>query len=123
MIFKIYLYCLFPSCISSSISTKSTTYLSLGPLVIICFISGFLFTVLCGGTDQSNHQASLAEQWAAANGCPVEKIYNKDVDKLMWILGQEATYLVMKISESTPPHLKNFMMKFKMEGKHGTVVK
>lgn len=83
----------------------------------------FLFTVLCGGTDQSNHQVSLAEQWAIANGCPIEKIYNKDIDKLMWILGQEATYLVIKISESTPPHLKNFMMKFKMEGKHGTVVK
>ena len=83
----------------------------------------FLFTILCGGTDQSNHQASLAEQWATANGCPVEKIYNKDIDKLMWILGQEATYLVMKISESTPPHLKNFMMKFKMEGKHGTIVR
>ena len=83
----------------------------------------YLFTVLCGGADSANPEPSLAEQWATANGCPMKKIYNKDIDKLLWILGQELDYLVMEISETTPQILKNFMMRVKSQGKHGTIVR
>ena len=83
----------------------------------------YLFTVLCGGADQTNSEPSLAEQWATANGCPIKRIYNKDIDKLLWILSQELDYLVMEISEATPQILKNFMMHIKSLGKHGTIIK
>ena len=83
----------------------------------------FLFTVLCGGADSGSYQSSLAEQWARNNGAPVQMIYHQDIDKLMWILSQELDYLVMEISEATPQILKNFMMRVKSLGKHGTIIR
>lgn len=88
----------------------------------------YLFTVLVGGKWPTKTRAeqpylSLADEWAKKNGAPVEYNFNDDIDELLRGLLIWADYLVIKITEETPQIWKNFMMKFKQEGKHGTVVK
>ena len=73
----------------------------------------FLFTVVCGGTD------NVAYSWAQKVGAPVEFSQVKTPQGLL----KEADYLVMKLEASSPQWCKNLMMAWKKEGKHGTVIK
>ena len=73
----------------------------------------FLFTVICGGTD------NVAYDWAQKAGAPVSFSQAKTPQELL----KEADYLVIKIRDKTPQKCKNLMMAWKKEGKHGTVVR
>lgn len=73
----------------------------------------FLFTVVCGGTD------NVAYDWAQKAGAPVLFSQAKTPQGLL----KEADYLVIKINDDTPQWMKNLVMSFKTEGKHGTVVR
>ena len=73
----------------------------------------FLFTVVCGGTD------NVAYNWAQKAGAPVEFSQVKTPQELL----KEADYLVMKLLASSPQWMKNLMMAWKKEGKHGTVIR
>ena len=73
----------------------------------------FLFTVVCGGTD------NVAYNWAQKAGAPVEFSQVKTPQELL----KEADYLVMKLETSSPQWMKNLMMAWKKEGKHGTVIR
>ena len=75
----------------------------------------FLFTVVCGGTD------NVVYDWAQKVGAPVEFVQVDEPRKLLY----KADYLVIKLREGseTPPWMKNLMMAWKKEGKHGTVVR
>ena len=73
----------------------------------------FLFTVVCGGTD------NVAYDWAKKVGAPVIFSQAKMPQELL----KEADYLVMKLDASSPQWMKNLMMAWKKEGKHGTVVR
>ena len=75
----------------------------------------FLFTVICGGTD------NVAYDWAQKTGAPVEFVQVDEPRKLLY----KADYLVIKLREGseTPTWMKNLMMAWKKEGKHGTVVR
>ena len=73
----------------------------------------FLFTVVCGGTD------NVAYDWAQKAGAPVTFSQVKTPQELL----KEADYLVMKLEASSPQWMKNLMMAWKKEGKHGTVIK
>ena len=73
----------------------------------------FLFTVVCGGTD------NVAYNWAEKAGAPVEFSQVKTPQELL----KEADYLVMKLEASSPQWMKNLMMAWKKEGKHGTVIR
>ena len=73
----------------------------------------FLFTVVCGGTD------NVAYDWAQKAGAPVTFSQVKTPQGLL----KEADYLVMKLEASSPQWCKNLMMAWKKEGKHGTVIK
>lgn len=73
----------------------------------------FLFTVVCGGTD------NVAYDWAQKVGAPVTFSKAKTPQGLL----KEADYLVMKLDASSPQWMKNLMMAWKKEGKHGTVVR
>ena len=73
----------------------------------------FLFTVVCGGTD------NVAYNWAQKAGAPVEFSQVKTPQELL----KEADYLVMKLEASSPQWMKNLMMAWKKEGKHGTVIR
>ena len=81
----------------------------------------FLFNVICGG--QTRGAPGLAEQWAIKNGAPVNLIIEPDVNKLMRELAKQTDYLIMKISGRLPQVWKNFMMRFKETGKHGTIIR
>ena len=75
----------------------------------------FLFTVVCGGTDNAVYD------WAQKVGAPVEFVQVDEPRKLLY----KADYLVIKLREGseTPTWMKNLMMAWKKEGKHGTVVR
>ena len=73
----------------------------------------FLFTVVCGGTD------NIAYDWAQKVGAPVTFSQAKTPQGLL----KEADYLVIKINDDTPQWCKNLMMAWKKEGKHGTVIR
>lgn len=73
----------------------------------------FLFTVVCGG------RGNAAWDYAQMRGAPV---YFSQADNPQWLL-KEADYLVMKLNDSSPQWYKNFIMAWKKEGKHGTVVR
>ena len=75
----------------------------------------FLFTVVCGGTD------NVAYDWAQKAGAPVEFVQVDEPRKLLY----KADYLVIKLREGseTPTWMKNLMMAWKKEGKHGTVIR
>ena len=73
----------------------------------------FLFTVVCGGID------NVAYDWAQKAGAPVTFSQVKTPRGLL----KEADYLVIKINDDTPQWMKNLMMAWKKEGKHGTVIR
>ena len=73
----------------------------------------FLFTVVCGGTN------NVAYDWAQKAGAPVTFSQVKTPQGLL----KEADYLVMKLDASSPQWMKNLMMAWKKEGKHGTVIR
>lgn len=73
----------------------------------------FLFTVVCGGTN------NVTYDWAQKVGAPVIFSQAKTPQELL----KEADYLVIKINNDTLQWMKNFMMAWKKEGKHGTVVR
>ena len=75
----------------------------------------FLFTVVCGGTD------NVVYDWAQKVGAPVEFVQVDEPRKLLY----KADYLVIKLREGseTPTWMENLMMAWKKEGKHGTVIR
>ena len=73
----------------------------------------FLFTVVCGGID------NVAYDWAQKAGAPITFSQAKTPQGLL----KEADYLVIKINDDTPQWMKNLMMAWKKEGKHGTVIR
>ena len=73
----------------------------------------FLFTVVCGGTN------NVAYDWAQKAGAPIAFSQAKTPQGLL----KEADYLVIKINDDTSQWMKNLMMAWKKEGKHGTVIR
>lgn len=73
----------------------------------------YLFSVVCGGADNA------AYDWAIDAGAPIEQVV---VDKPQQLLNK-ADYLILKVCTSTPSWMKNLLMAWKANGKHGTVVK
>jgi len=80
----------------------------------------FLFTVLCGGTDDKNIYSSLGYQWAKINGAPIELLIEPNLEKLLDKIVSSADYLVCYNNGNQI--VKRLIMKFKIAGKHGTVI-
>ena len=81
----------------------------------------FLFTVICGGTDESYLKSSSGYRWAIRNGAPVEFLIEADVEKLLNKITQAADYIVC-YNDGKNQLVKRLIMKFKSQGKHGTVI-
>ena len=73
----------------------------------------FLFAVVCGGNEKVEYD------WAQKAGVSVTFSQVKTPQELL----KEADYLVMKLEASSPQWMKNLMMAWKKEGKHGTVIR
>lgn len=80
----------------------------------------FLFTVICGGTDENDLKSSSGYRWAIRNGAPVEFMIEADVEKLLNKIAQTADYIVCYNNGNQL--VKRLIMKFKSQGKHGTVI-
>lgn len=72
----------------------------------------FLFTVLCNQAAP----AGLSKDWADLRGCPVEYIKVNSLEHLFY--KADYCFFVYKGEQ----WMKNAIMKFKMMGKHGTVI-
>ena len=76
----------------------------------------YLFSMLCGGPD------TIGAVWATNNGIPYYIIQGKTPEQKQKNLLRESDFIIFLLSDSNQP-LKNFMMEYKMTGKHGTVLK
>ena len=81
----------------------------------------YLFTMLCGASDPDQYIPGLSEVWARKNGAPIEYLVEADPQRLLKKLAAAADYIVFILRDEQ--WLKNFMMQYKMLGKHGTVIK
>lgn len=80
----------------------------------------YLFTVLCGSTNRSNTNQSLGERFAEEYGALVEYVYDANPQKLLNKIAYKADYIIFIVHDEQ--WIKNFMMQYKMSGKHGTVI-
>ena len=83
----------------------------------------YLFYILCGGRSRNAlPQSTLGSVWAEKNGAPVQRIYAPTPAKLMEKMIHEADYIIFLLNPENQL-IKNTLMKYKMLGKHGTVIK
>lgn len=84
----------------------------------------YLFTILCSVSpfdDVSDNEKPLSLIWAEKNGCPLQYIQAEDSDKLINILFNKATYIIF-ILHKDDIFTKKLFMRYKMTGKHGSVI-
>lgn len=82
----------------------------------------YLFYILCGFTEGRNESPqTLGELWAEKNGAPTLYISEKTTDRLLDRLFLEADYVFFLIDGN--PTINKALMKYKMLGKHGSVIK
>lgn len=83
----------------------------------------YLFYILCGSRSKNlRPNPTLGSIWAENNGAPVWRIYAATPAKLIDYMIYEADYIIFLLN---PPNqlIKNALMKYKMKGKHGTIIK
>ena len=85
----------------------------------------FLFYILCGyvkGSEKAESvEKSLGEIWAEKHGAPILYISEKSTELLLNRLFSEADYIIFLLDGN--PFINNAFMRYKMTGKHGTVIK
>lgn len=81
----------------------------------------YLFYVVCGGLALSPRQPSLGEIWAKKNGAPIWWIEKDDIQSLLNGVAAAADYIIFIFKGEQ--WMKNFIMQFRMTGKHGTVIR
>lgn len=82
----------------------------------------FLFYILCGYVkDGKSKEPTLGELWAKNNGAPILYISEKSTEKLLTRLFLEADYIIFILDGN--PLINNAFMRYKMMGKHGSVIR
>lgn len=79
----------------------------------------YLFNILC--TYNINSERSLGEEWALKNGAPILYISEKTTERLISRVFEKANYIIFILDGN--PFINNLFMKYKMMGKHGSVIK
>ena len=79
----------------------------------------FLFTVVCGGTNEEGLRDTIGYKWATINGAPVEFLVQEDVNKLIDQLTKNIDFVIA--ANDGNPIIKKIIMKMSMLGKHGRV--
>lgn len=79
----------------------------------------FLFTVVCGGTNEKSIRDSIGYRWATANGAPVEFLIREDIENLIDCLTNNIDFVVA-VNDGNPI-IKKIIMKMSLLGKHGRV--
>lgn len=84
----------------------------------------FLFNIIAGGLDGGERTSkSIAEQYAELRGAPLIYVFKPDVNSLVSELARKTDFLLMRLDERTPAWQSRLMMKIRMEGKHGKVIR
>lgn len=82
----------------------------------------FLFNILCGIVDGEFYErTALAKEWGINNGAPLLFLHEKTEDKVLKRILNKADYTIFILDKD--PFVKNIFMKYKMTGKHGSVIK
>ena len=82
----------------------------------------YLFYILCGFIEgRKSSSKPLGELWAEKNGAPTLYISEKTTDPLLNRLFLEADYVIFMLDDD--PLIRKAFMKYKMLGKHGSIVK
>ena len=82
----------------------------------------YLFYILCGYIEgRKSEEETLGELWARNNGAPTLYIHEKTVDKLIDRLIFSADYAIFILDGN--PLINNAFMRYKMTGKHGSVIR
>ena len=82
----------------------------------------YLFYILCGYIEgRKSNEETLGELWARNNGAPTLYIHEKTIDRLIDRLIFSADYAIFILDGN--PLINNALMRYKMSGKHGTVIK
>ena len=81
----------------------------------------YLFYILCGYIEgRKSNEETLGELWAKNNGAPTLYIHEKTIDKLIDRLIFSADYAIFILDGN--PLINNAFMRYKMSGKHGSVI-
>ena len=81
----------------------------------------YLFYILCGYIEgRKSNEETLGELWARNNGAPTLYIHEKTTDKLIDRLIFSADYAIFILDGN--PLINNAFMRYKMSGKHGSVI-
>lgn len=82
----------------------------------------FLFNILCGYViGKKSTKETIGELWAKNNGAPIVYISAKTKEQLYTRLFLKADYVIFILNGN--PQINNLFMKYKMLGKHGSVIK
>lgn len=81
----------------------------------------YLFTVVCGSTENKMPIGSLSEIWAKNNGAPINYIIEPSIDKLIDKIADSADFIVA-FYNGEDVIVRRVIMKMKGLGKHGKVV-
>lgn len=82
----------------------------------------YLFYMICGGRLRNDFPSpTLGSVWADRNGAPVIRLFDLAPAHLINKVLKEADYIIFFLSPENQL-IKNAMMKYKMMGKHGSVI-
>ena len=82
----------------------------------------FLFYILCGYVEgRKSKEKTLGEKWAERNGAPILYISEKTTDRLLDRMILKADYAIFILNGN--PLINNAFMRYKMLGKHGSVIR
>lgn len=87
----------------------------------ICETQCYLFTVVCGNTEKKLSE-SIGKIWAENNGAPIEYIFDRNIDKLIQKMVDNIDFAIL-FYDGKDAIIRKIIMKMKMSGKHGKVIK
>ena len=82
----------------------------------------FLFNILCGVvTDKLCQETILGKEWGVKNGAPIRCYHDETEEKVIRTLLSKTDYGIFILDGN--PKINNIFMKYKMSGKHGSVIR
>lgn len=81
----------------------------------------FLFNILCGVTGgEFCEKTLLGKEWGVENGAPLLVYHGKTEEETLRVLISKTDYAIFILDGDA--QIRNLFMKYKMTGKHGSVI-
>ena len=81
----------------------------------------FLFNILCGVIEGEFYEKTLlGKEWGVNNGAPLRIYHGKTEEEVLRVLISKTDYAIFILDGNA--QIKNIFMKYKMSGKHGSVI-